>query len=45
MCVALAIQHAKRIRRIVLSTVICLAVQYFPQYLSNDFRRKKNYWT
>jgi len=33
--VALAIQHAKRIRRIILSTVICLAVPYFLLYLNN----------
>ena len=34
--VALGIQHAKRMRRIVLSSVACLAVPYFfPHYLIN----------
>jgi hypothetical protein len=28
-CVALVIQHAKRMRRIILSSVACLAVPYF----------------
>jgi len=38
--VALIIQHAKRMRRIILSSVACLDLQYFFQ----DFR-KKSYWT
>jgi hypothetical protein len=34
--VALVIQHAKRMRRIILSSVACLAVPYFfPHYLIN----------
>jgi len=33
--VALVIQHAKRMRHIVLSSVACLAVPYFPHYLIN----------
>ena len=34
-CVALNIKHAMRMRRIVLSSVACLAVPYFPHYLIN----------
>jgi hypothetical protein len=33
--VALAIQHAKRMRRIILSSVVYLALQYFSHYLIN----------
>jgi hypothetical protein len=33
--VALGIQHVLRMRRIILSSVTRLAVQYFPQYLIN----------
>jgi hypothetical protein len=33
--VALVIQHAVRVRRIILSSMACLAVQYFPHYLVN----------
>jgi len=42
-CVALVIQHAKRIRRIVLSNVAFPAVSYFPYCLKNGiiFERKK----
>ena len=29
MSVALSIQHAKRMRRIILSTVVCLSLSYF----------------
>ena len=39
--VALIIQHAKSMRRIVLISVACLAAPYFPHYLINgkSFRR------
>jgi len=42
--VALGIQHAKRMRRVILS-VACPAVQIFPHYLINDtiFRGEKSY--
>ena len=33
--VALGIQHAERMRHIILSSVTCLAVQYFSNYLIN----------
>ena len=37
MCVALVIQHAKRMRRTISSFVACLAVPYFlPHYIIND---------
>jgi hypothetical protein len=41
--VALVIQHAFRMRRIVLSPEACLAVQHFPRYLINCtiFEKKK----
>jgi len=41
--VALGIQHAMRMRRIVLSPVHCSALQYFPHYLTNGtiFGKKK----
>ena len=40
--VALGIQHAKRMRRIILSCVACLAVQYSPTlpHKRHDIRRK-----
>jgi hypothetical protein len=43
--VALCIQHAKRMRRIILSSVACLALQYFlPHCLINGtIFRKKSY--
>ena len=47
MPVNLVIQHAKRMRRIVLSSVACLAVPYFFFFISHkghDFR-EKSYWT
>jgi hypothetical protein len=34
--VAVVIQHAKRMRHVILSSVICLAAQMFPHYLIND---------
>jgi len=41
--VALVIQHAKRMRCIILSTVECLALQYFARYpLSSTIFGKKN---
>ena len=41
--VALGIQHVMRMRRIILSSVACLAVQYFSTlfHKRQDFRRKK----
>ena len=40
--VALVIQHAKPMRRIVLSSVVSLAAPYFPtlSHKHNDFRKK-----
>jgi ABC-type phosphate transport system permease subunit len=40
--VALVIQHAKRMRRIILSSVTCLAVPVFSHYLINDTIFGKN---
>jgi hypothetical protein len=37
---ALVIQHAKRLRRIILSSVAWLAVPYFSTLSINDFRKK-----
>jgi hypothetical protein len=35
-CVALVFQHAKRMRCILLLTVVCMAVLHFPLYLIKD---------
>jgi hypothetical protein len=44
--VALVIQHATRMRRIILSSVACLALLYFPtlSHKLHDFR-KTSCWT
>jgi hypothetical protein len=40
--VALVIQHAMRMRRIILSSVTLVALQYFPHYLINGMIFGKN---
>jgi hypothetical protein len=40
--VALVIQHAMRMRRIILSSVTLVALQYFPHYLINAMIFGKN---
>jgi hypothetical protein len=44
---ALVIQHAMRMRRIILSSVACPAVPHFPHYLIKGtiFEEKKSYGT
>jgi hypothetical protein len=43
--VPLVIQHAKRLRSSILSSVACLGLQYFPtlSHKRHDFRGKKVY--
>ena len=47
MSVALGIQHAVRMRRIILPSEACPALQYFStvSHKRYDFRKKKSYWT
>jgi hypothetical protein len=43
--VALGIQHEMRMRRIVLSSVICPALQNVPRYpINGTILKKKSYW-
>ena len=43
-CVAFVIQHVKLMRRIILSSAVCLTPPYFPTlfHKRHDFRGKKN---
>ena len=47
MFVTLGMQHAKGMRRTILSSVVCPAAQYFPTFSHkrHDFRNKKIYRT